>query len=230
MDSCQKPWVIETVDRAFTALDDKGPSKQNVEVLERGFGLGQVASEIMDKLRPRGGTYTVIELNKKNANYAQTTWTNKQNVIDKARVTSARGVRYDKDNPNVYINIIQGDAIEKTKELALAGSKFDIIISDTFPLLEEEKSINDLLDLAILVECLKPNGVFAFFGYHFGFQGGMNERQRNLVEAYFEDVSRTVVKGINPPPDYKYFNPENGPTVRELPVIICTKPRIQAAA
>lgn len=224
MDSCQRPWVVETVDKAFNAL---GP-KPNVKVLERGFGLGLIAGEIIDRLRPRGGSYTVIELNKQVADFAKTKWTQKQSQIDKARATSEIGGRY--NGPNVSFEIIEGDAVEETEKLAESGERFDIIISDTFPLSEAERSINDLLDLETLVKCLNPNGVFAFFGYHSGFQGGMNERQRNLVEKYFEQVSRTIVKGINPPPDYKYFNPENGPVVRELPVIICTKPRIQATA
>lgn len=224
MDSCQRPWAIETVKRAFEAF---GP-KQNVNVLERGFGMGLIAGEIMDHLRRRGGYYTVIELNRKVAEFASRNWIGKQSQIDKARATSEIGGQY--NGSSVTFEIIEGDAVTETKKLAALGRKFDIIISDTFPLTKDERSVNDLLDLETLIQCLNPNGVFAFFGYHSGYQGGMNERQRKLVENCFEEVSRTIVKGINPPPDYKYFNPENGSVVRELPVIICRKPRIQTTA
>lgn len=224
MDSCQRPWAVETVNKAFAALGNK----QNVSVLERGFGIGLVAVEIMDHLRRRGGSYTAIELNRNVADFARTTWTKKQNQIDKAKATSEIGGKF--SGSNVTIEIVEGDSVTETEKMAKLGRRFDIIISDTFPLRKEERSINDLLDLATLIRCLNPDGVFAFFGYHADYLGGMNEKQRNLVEKYFEGVSRTVVKGINPPPDYKYFNPVNGSTVRELPVIICTKPRIQTVA
>lgn len=222
MDSCQKPWAVETVKRAFEALG----SKQNVSVLERGFGIGLIAGEIMDHLRRSGGSYTVIELNEGVANFAETTWVKQQDRIDKARAKSVIGGRYNKSNGSgVTFEVIKGDAVEETEKMAASGRKFHIIISDTFPLIPEEMSVNDLLDLETLVKCLEPDGVFAFFGYHQGSQGGMNEKQRALVEAHFEEVTRTTVKGINPPPDYKYLNPPSGP-VTELPVIICRKPRI----
>ena len=220
MDSCQKPWAIETVRRAFEALDPK----KNVRVLERGFGMGIIAGEIIDHLRHLGGSYTVIELNKKVAHYAKNDWLKKQKVIAKARATSEMGGEY--SGSNVSFKVIEGEAIEETKKIKESGEKFDIIISDTFPLSPDERSINDLLDLDTLVQCLNPNGVFAFFGYHAGSLGGMNDRQRNLVEANFDEVSRTIVKGINPPSDYKYFQTPSGP-LRELPVIVCTKPRLR---
>lgn len=235
MDSCQRPWTNATVDNAFFALDlnhsrNAYPeTKYDVQVLERGFGMGMIASRIMDHLTTRRGSYTCIELNEQIARYADKTWRNKQDQIARHKATSIRGGRA-RDAEYLPITITRGDAFEQTARLAREEKKFDIIISDTYPLSEEEKSVNDLLDLETLVNCLNPDGVFAFFGYHSGSQGGMNERQRNLVEKYFDEVSRTIVKGINPPPDYRYFNPENGPVVRELPVIICTKPRIQATA
>lgn len=226
MDSCQRPWVIETVKKGFEPLDPE----QRIEVLERGFGLGLTAGEIRDRLRrlKEGGSHTVIELNKQVANFVRTSWIKKQEAIDRARATSEIGGKY--AGPNVVFELIEGDAVEETEKLVAIGREFDLIVSDTYPLSDDERSINDLIDLETLIKLLKPNGVFAFFGYHTGYQGGMNEKQRNLVERHFEEVSRTTVKGINPPPDYKYFNPENGPTVRELPVIICTKPRLLAAA
>lgn len=226
MDSCQRPWVIETVKKAFETL---GP-KQNVSVLERGFGMGLVAGEIMDHLRrlPQGGYYTVIELNRQVAGHARNIWLPKQIRIDKNKATSEIGGSY--NGPNISVEIIEGDAVQETERLAELKRKFHLIVSDTFPLSKDESSINDLLDLETLVKCLESDGVFAFFGFHVGFQGGMNERQRSLVESHFGHVSRTMIEGINSPPDYKYFNPENGSVVKELPVIICSKPRIQPAA
>ncbi len=235
MDSCQRPWTNATVDNAFSALDlnhgryGHRETKHDAQVLERGFGMGIIASRIMDHLTIRRGSYTCIELNEQIARYADKTWRNKQNQIARYLATSTQGgtVRNAKYLP---MTIIRGDAFEETAKLAQEEKKFDIIISDTYPLSDEEKSVNDLQDLETLVQCLNPDGVFAFFGYHSGYQGEMNQRQRSLVERYFDGVTRTIIRGINPPPDYRYFNPENGPVVRELPVIICTKPRIQAAA
>lgn len=224
MDSCQRPWVVETVDKAFEAL---GP-RLNISVLERGFGMGLVAGEIWNHLRRLEKTsYTVIELNSQVANHARNIWLPKQIRSERSKATSEIGGTY--SGSNIAVEIIEGDAVEETEKLAALGRKFHLIISDTFPLSKDENSVNDLLDLGTLIQLLEPDGVFAFFGYHSGYQGGMNERQRNLVEAHFGQINRTMVQGINPPPDYKYFNPENGPIVRELPVIICSKPRLQVA-
>lgn len=218
MDSCQKPWAEETVRRAFEALGDK----KNVRVLERGFGLGLIATEAMDYLRDVGGEYTVIELNRKVAQYAETDWRKKQTTISKAKATSEMGGKF--TGLDVGIEVIEGDAFEETRRLAEEGKKFNIIISDTFPLSKDERSVNDLLDLETVIKCLDPNGVFAFFGYHAGSKGGMNERQRSLIEKYFNDVHRTKVT-VNPPKHYRYFQTPNGP-LRELPVIICKDPRL----
>ena len=234
MDNCQRPWTKAAVDNAFSTLDPNykrygnPETRYDIQVLERGFGMGIIASRIMDYLTIRHGSYTCIELNEQIARYADKTWRKKQNQIARYLATSMQGGTA-RDAKYLPMIIIRGDAFGKTARLASEGRKFDIIISDTFPLSEDERSVNDLLDLETLVKCLNPDGVFAFFGYHHGFQGGMNEAQRRLVEASFEEVNRTTVKGINPPPDYRYLNPENGP-VRELPVIICTKPRIQTVA
>lgn len=221
MDSCQEPWARATVDQAFQTMG----SKKNLDVMERGFGMGRIASAIVENLIPRGGTYTVIELNKQVAEYARE-W--KKNY--KESIANMGSPMAPNPGPQISMSIIEGDAVEETKKLAAIGKKYDIIISDTFPLSQDERSVNDLLDLDTLVKLLNPDGVFAFFGFHTGYQGGMNEKQANLVQGHFDTVNRTIVKGINPPPDYKYFNPEGGPIVRELPVIICSKPRLQIAA
>lgn len=213
MDDCQTTWANATVDKAFESLG----GKKDVDVLERGFGMGLVATRTFQHLEIRGGTYTVIELNKQVAEYARTNWLNKQNRISKTRATSPLGGK--DTGTNISFKLIEGDAYEETQKLAEAEDRFDIIISDTFPLSEEERSVNDLLDIETLVRCLRPDGVFAFFGYHAGSQGGMNDKQRAIIERFFNDVHITRV-AVSPPPDYQYFQTPNGP-LRELPVIIC---------
>lgn len=216
MDSCQTPWANATVDRAFEALGNK----KDVNVLERGFGMGIVAEKIIHGLVSRGGTYTVIELNKEIADYAKGKW-KKKNERSLANMVSEMTPN---PGPQVSINIIEGDAYEETRKLAEGGRKFDIIVSDTFPLLEEEKGINDLIDLETLKQCLSSDGVFTFFGYYTGSQGGIGPTQKDMVLEHFEEYSVTEVT-VNPPPDYKYFQPATGP-VRKLPVIICKRPKL----
>lgn len=225
MDDCQTPWAEATVDQAFEALGNK----KDVSVLERGFGMGIIATRTIQHLDLTGGSYACIELNKAVADYAKGKWFDKQTKISKTRATSPLGGRDKGSSVLTTFEMIEGDAVKETAKLASEGRKFDIIFSDTFPLTEEEKSVNDLLDIETVVKCLNPDGVFAFFGYYAGYQGELNQQQRSLVERNFDRVTRTIVKGINPPPDYKYFNPQSGP-VRELPVIICTKPRIPVEA
>lgn len=224
MDSCQWPWAESTVDDAFAVLLRPFPlaSKTNVQILERGFGMGLVASRIMQKLGIVGGEYTCIELNEQIAQYADTTWRNEQDQRTRDRTLSIMGGD-NLDVPYIPINIVRGDAFEETVRLAEAGKKFDIIVSDTYPLSEEEKSVNDLLDIEQLIRCLRPEGIFVFFGFHTGSNGGeLNYKQTNLISKRFRAISTRMVK-VAPPPDYKYFNPPSGP-VRELPVILCAQP------
>lgn len=218
MDSCQTPWANSTVDRAFVALG----YKKDVRVLERGFGMGIVATRIMEHLGMTGGEYTCIELNEQDANFADTKWRKKVNEMAGSVARTVRGGT-SKDATNVGINIIRGEAIAETEKLAETGREFDIIISDTYPLSEDERSVNDLLDLEQLIRCLAPDGVFAFFGYHTGSDGTISATQRSMIDRYFETVTTTQVD-VYPPKDYEYFQTPSGP-VRRLPVIICTKPR-----
>ncbi len=229
MDSCQDPWARETVRQAFSFLDEnwrneleRGEVKRGVKVLERGFGIGLIAGYIMEELRKRGGTYSINELNEEVTDFINTKWIPKQETISRASATSQIGGRY--RGSNVSIEVIGGDAVAETKRLAEEERKFDIIISDTFPLTPEERSVNDLLDLETLVKCLDPKGVFAFFGYYAGSKGGLGSMQRNIVTRYFREIHETPVR-VNPPPDYQYFKTPNG-MIREIPVVICLKPRL----
>lgn len=220
MDSCQRPWAQETVRAAFAALDERG-RKQNVDILERGFGMGIVAGEFMDELRKRRGTYTVIELNKQVTEFARTSWVRRQRQMDRTRAASELGGgTY--NGSRVEINIIHGDAYEQTKILAEQGKKFDIIASDTYPLTDKERAINDLEDLETLIKCLKTDGVFTFFGYFKGWQGGLNSNQRDKIDKFFRETHVTHVS-IDPPPDYQYMQTPIGP-IRLLPVVICKNP------
>lgn len=218
MDSCQTPWAETTVDKAFEALGNK----RDVSVLERGFGMGIVATRIIQHLEVRSGRYTGIELNEQVAAFADTTWRRKQSSMARTRATSVLGGTY--NGPHVEINIIKGDAYEETRKLAEAGQKFDIIVSDTFPLSEEERGINDLIDLVTLKRCLSPDGVFTFFGYYTGSQGGIGPTQKDMILEHFAEYSVTEVT-VNPPLDYRYFQPPTGP-IRKLPVIICRRPKL----
>jgi len=221
MDSCQTPWAQETVRRAFEALDPSPRvQKRNVKVLERGFGMGIVAGEFMDELKKRNGAYTVIELNRHVAAFARNTWLSKQRQMERDKATSVLGGSFMESG--VTVEFIEGDAFEETKILVEQGRKFDIIASDTYPLTDEERSINDLIDLETLVKCLEPDGVFTFFGYSNSSQSGLNSVQRRIIDIYFRDTHVTHVP-VDSPPDYKYFQTPNGP-LKELPVVICKSP------
>lgn len=215
MDTCETPWAFATVDRAFLELTQKsGPLK----ILERGFGMGITARRAIQHLVTRDGEYSVIELNKENANYARE-WKERQ---DRALAGMASGMQGAK--PNINIDIIEGEAYEETEKLVKAERKFDIIISDTFPLSEDEQGINDLQDLDTLKHCLQAGGVFAFFAYFPGSTDDVVNKQINMITKHFGDyrVSRAT---IAPPPDYEYLQTSTG-AVRKLPVVICKNPII----
>lgn len=215
MDSCQTPWAHATVDRAFEEL---GVKDRPISVLERGFGMGIIASRIIRNLALPGGTYTVIELNRQDADYARRTW--RPNQL--RGLTTARDIRGGRSNHDVNINIIEGEAYEETAKLAEEGRKFDIIISDTYPLTEDERGMNDLLDLETLIRCLEPKGVFAFFAHFPGSTEDLALAQERMINKHFERYSKSRVT-INPPRDYKYLQPDTGP-VRSLPVVVCKNP------
>lgn len=220
MDTCQTPWAEATVDRAFEEL---GIKNRPIKVLERGFGMGIIASRIIQSLGLHGGNYTVIELNEQDAEFAKGRW--KPNQL--SALTRFRTIRGIRSNHNVDINIIPGEAYEETAKLAQAlaekpEDKFDIIISDTYPLTEDERGMNDLLDLETLKQCLKPDGVFAFFAHFPGSTEDVAYKQASIITEHFRNYSVSRAN-INPPPHYKYLQPETGP-IRSLPVVICKNP------
>ena len=220
MDSCETPWAFATVDMAFKELVSKSGE---VDVLERGFGMGITARRVIQNLVLRGGSYTVIELNNANAAYAKREWRPKQ---ISALANMASGMPNTK--PNITIEIIEGEAYEETERLAAAGRKFDVIISDTFPLTEDEQGINDLQDLDVLKRCLKTGGVFAFFAYYPGSTGALElvRKQGEIISRHFEDSGVIVSQArISPPPDYEYLHTDTSDPVRTLPVVVCKNPK-----
>ena len=217
MDSCETPWADATVEFAFEAIG----RKTNIAFLERGFGMGIVASRAMEHLALRGGSYSCIELNNQVADYAENAWKPKQELRKEIAQSDMRANR----PLSVEIKIIRGDAIRETQKLARKEKKFDIIISDTYPLSKDEEGINDISDLETIIGCLKPDGVFAFFGYHSGSEEDLDRTQRELVYDRFDDIQIKHVS-VLPPKSYRYLNTAKGAVTR-LPIIICTRPIIQ---
>lgn len=218
MDTCESPWADATVDLAFSELRKRA----DIEILERGFGMGLVATEAVRHLSGRGGNYSVIELNDDVADYAEGEWKKKQELHYRGLRQSTLGG--EKRKPaEVGITIIRGDAVEQTQVLANEGRKFDIIISDTYPLTEDEQGFNDINDLETVVRCLNPDGVFAFFGYHPGSEEDLDQAQWSLVRHHFGTIHIDQAY-VLPPKSYKYLNAPNG-AVTILPVIICTNPK-----
>lgn len=217
MDSCETPWAFATVNRAFEELVSKSGQ---VDVLERGFGMGITARRVIQNLVPRGGSYTVVELNGQNAAYAKREWRPKQISALSNMASGMPGTK-----PNIAIEIIEGEAYEETAKLAEAERKFDIIISDTFPLTEDEQGMNDLQDLDVLKRCLKTGGVFAFFAYFPGSAGALElvRKQGEMIAKHFGHYEVSPAR-ISPPSDYKYLHTDTGDPVRSLPVVICKNP------
>lgn len=217
MDSCETPWAFATVDMAFKELVSKSGQ---VDVLERGFGMGITSRKVIQNLVPRGGSYTVIELNKINATYAKREWRPKQISAFANMASGMPGTK-----PIIAIDIIDGEAYEETAKLLEAERKFDIIISDTFPLTEDEQGMNDLQDLDVLKRCLKTGGVFAFFAYYSGSAGALElvRKQGEMIDRHFGDYGVSPAR-INPPPEYKYLHTDTGDPVRTLPVVVCKNP------
>jgi len=219
MDTCETPWADLTVRRAFEEL---GKIDHPVKVLERGFGMGRTATRVIDQLVANyGGSYTVIELNKADAAYANGEWKSDQEGGIQQRSRS-RGEPT--NGSKVSIRVIEGEAYQETAKLAKQGEKFDIIISDTFPLTKAEEGTNDLGDLETLIHCLNPTGVFTFFAYFPGSTGNMNHEQLSKVVGNFRHYDGGSQAIVNPPPDYKYLNLEGTGPVRSLPVVICKNP------
>ncbi|HKC14599.1 MAG TPA: hypothetical protein VKC89_01380 [Patescibacteria group bacterium] len=229
MDTSEYPWASETINVAFREMVHPN-SSQPVKVLEMGFGLGITANRIIEQLEGRRikGEYRVVELNH-------------QIYLDALEWKKRKEAEFDQKDremagskPDIKIEIVGGEAGQEARRLlreigSSENQKFDIIISDTFPLRPEDQGINDIKDLPILVKLLTSGGVFAFYPYVPGSisqadaQDGLTTKQRTIVKPYFDHiVSSSAI--IYPPPEYKYLFRKSGP-VRSLPVAVAVGPK-----
>jgi len=219
MDDCETPWAAATINTAFSELRRR--KTDTIRVLELGFGLGITASWIIRRFLEREGRseYVGVELNKDVFRSAQE-W--QRNI--EAGLKAFRPV-----SPDIKFLLLQGDSRTVTVKLAEERKqrcKFDIIISDTYPIKKGDEGINDLKDLDVLTTCLAKDGVFAFFPFfpesddpnHF------THEQRRLIAPYFQ-IIRTSDANINPPEKYKYLWHGSEP-VRKLPVAVAIGPRL----
>ena len=202
MDSFEEPWCRATIDKVFQE-QRQGP----LVVVERGFGLGIMSQLILEQMLSRGGVYNIIELN--------------NTVYKWAREWASRANEHIKPlGINLTIQVLQGDAdeiIEQTQEAQF----IDILISDTYPLVEDELGINDLLGLSAMTSRLKDEGVFTFFASHKDNQGGgLDEKQLRLTYNHFRRFTVETTEVI-PPSDCTYLQ---GPK-KKLPVVLCELPR-----
>lgn len=214
MDSCEKPWAEATVNSAFDSEPIRGlNSKYKIRVLERGAGLCLTGQRVIGRMIGRGsGEYHIIELNQKIAQFARE-WKQRQ----EAYLRSA--------SLDIQIYIHDGEATEVTKRLVEERQKFNIIISDTFPLVQGDEGINDIKDIDTLKRALfsKGEGVFAFFAYYpKKTRADLTWEQLRLLAPNFRGISVNQVE-VFPAKDYSYLF-QNGRPVRQLPVVICTDP------
>ena len=224
MDTAEAPWAVATVNAAFSSdpIDRLDP-RHKLRVLERGAGLNITATKVIDHLVQRGsGEYHIIELNEQvlnNPEWGTKAW--KKRIDDILRLKSQQqGIKYDID-----IQIHEGEAQEITKQLAADGKKFNIIISDTFPIEPEEQGINDIADVDVLTQVMYGEGVFAFFAYYPGIEKEIEgshiaAKQLGLLRPKFGNVNVFEV-GVKPPRDYPYLFTEESVPVTRLPVVIC---------
>lgn len=229
MDTCETPWADKTIELAFSVDQIKRlPGNYKLKVLERGAGLNITGTRIIQRLMGRGLTtsgsaeYHVIELNEDVADMAEQ-WKGEMDRM----VTSIKAQMGTKFNVDIFVH--RGEAKEVTRRLILGeGNKFNIILSDTYPLTREEKGINDIEDLDVISRGLYKNseGVFAFFPFYKGSEeiaedGYMASTQSAMLRPYFPHRI-TAVADIKPPTGYTYLF-RGGSAVRKLPVIVCTK-------
>lgn len=219
MDDCETPWAAATINTAFSELRRR--KADTIRVLELGFGLGITASWIIRRFLEREGRseYVGVELNKDVFSSAQE-W--QRNI--EAGLKAFRPV-----SPNIKFLLLQGDsrtvAVKLAEERKQRG-KFDIIISDTYPIKKGDEGINDLKDLDVLTTCLAKDGVFAFFPFFPGSEdpNHFTHEQRSLIAPYFQSIL-TSSANINPPREYEYLWNGTEP-VRKLPVAVAIGPNL----
>lgn len=238
MDTCEMPWCKTAVEDVFEKVmvipdklsrgHDPNLFKAPLRVLERGHGLGISGRFIIQKLISLGcsSTYTLVELNHMVAESAR----NWKESLEFGLKAIAYGLV--DTLPNIKVEVIEEDAYTATEKFVKNGRKFDIIFSDTYPLTEAEKGINDITDIEMLKRCLSPNGRLAYFGLDLASSTYSKPPNRtgdyyiggykDFIFGHFNNV-QVHLASVNPVPDYHYLHVDGVP-VFKLPAITCRYP------
>lgn len=229
MDTCEYPWASETVNLAFNAMVHPNSSRP-VRVLEMGFGLGITANRVIEQLSGQRliGEYKVVELNHQ-VYLSALEWKRRKEAEFHDKDREQPGSK-----PDIKIEVVEGEAGQEARRmLREIGSdenqKFDIVISDTFPLKPADQGINDIKDSAVIVKLITAGGVFAFYPFVPGtvtqaeIQDGLTSKQRALVKPYFDHIVSGSAT-VNPPREYPYLFRRSGP-IRSLPVAVAVHPK-----
>ena len=205
-DDCVTPWCHATID-SLLRYSIKYTNREPVRILLRGYGLGISPNHLVGQLSKRKAhaLIHIIELNQNLALIARK-WAFKKSY------TTHR----------IDLKIHQGDPFEVTQRLVDLKQKFDIVLSNTYPLNDKEKGKSDILDLGNLKKLLTPNGRFSSFMYDPSQKESLKEEQEKIIKQHFKTFDITYVP-IFPHPDYKYLFYKGKP-VTQLPVIICSNP------
>lgn len=224
MDTSEAPWATATVHGAFNSPGIRRLRyDKKISVLERGAGLNIAGSRVVQSMVGRGsGEYHVIELNRTVAKMTHA-WRDRE-LERLAQFQREQGIRLDID-----IVVHEGDSRVIARDLAAQRKKFNIIISDTFPLTPSETGINDIEDLDVLKKILYSGdeGVFSFFAHYPGWSqdadipGTIRARQQSMLSRHFSEVSFREAF-VKPAVGYDYLF-EGGRPVRSLPYVICTE-------
>lgn len=222
MDTCETPAAQLMIELAFDGVQRNG---HPLQVMEAGYGLGITSRFILQKLiGSTGGAshYDIIELNNRVAQEAAK-WAGGQTSIRRGTFTRMAG-DLPETRPQIDIEVHEGDASEVTARFAAQGRQYDVIVSDTYPLSENERGLNDLIYLDNVKQILRPDGRFVFFAHFPGSNGGVVPAQRDLINEHFNSY-RVEDARVNPPPSYEYLQ-QNGAPVRRISVVACWNPRI----
>lgn len=211
MDTCEGPWCQDTIRNLFEGIKgarrDLRSEYEAPRILELGYGLGVTSLELLRGLDsgvvnpgPRGGEYTVVELNEKIARFAEKT------VGD--RIKRLRALDTDQEG-KIQATVVQGDAydaLEKMVGQIKTGARkpFDGIVSDLYDP-EQSDGTTDLKRMDLMREALADNGFFTFFVYHNkSSASGVNRVQESLLEDH-GFAFRMSTANVNPNPNYEYL-------------------------
>src|SRR5258708_16101638 len=112
--------------------------------------MGITAEALLHELSERGkGEYHGVELNRGVYSYANNVWRSRWLEHNKTAP---------EPEPKVKISLTLGEASDEARKLAEKGEKYRIIISDTYPITESQRGVNDLLFLDDIVKLLTKDG------------------------------------------------------------------------